>query len=253
MIGASLLGRVRRERPPDGGAMTLAEHIAELRRRVIVSLVAVAVGAAMGWVLYHPLFEFLRYPYCRAVGHHACLLYATQPLTGLSLRIKVSTYAGLFFASPVVLFELWRFITPGLHARERRYALPFVAASLVLFLGGAALAYVSFAHALEFLGSIGGPGLRQLYDPNSYLGLLLAFMVLFGLTFEFPAVLVGLELAGVLSWRTLAAKRRWAIFGIVVGAAVLTPSGDPFSMLALAVPLVVFYEISILLGRLLRR
>jgi sec-independent protein translocase protein TatC len=156
-------------------------------------------------------------------------------------------------ASPVVLWELWRFITPGLNRNEKRYALPFVFSSMLLFSGGAVLAYVSFPHALRFLQNVGGPSLQQIYDPNKYLGLIVALMTVFGLTFEFPVILVSLEVAGVLSPQKLASWRRWAIVLIVVFAAVITPSGDPFSMMALAVPLYVFYEVSIGIGKFLRR
>ena len=156
-------------------------------------------------------------------------------------------------ASPVILSELWRFVTPGLHDGEKRYVVPFVAVSLLLFSCGVALAYATFPHALRFLGAVGGPTLHQLYGPNQYLGLILALMAVFGVTFEFPVVLVGLELVGVLSPAALARHRRWAIVGIVVVAAVITPSGDPFSMLALAVPLYVFYELAIIVGRVARR
>jgi sec-independent protein translocase protein TatC len=182
-----------------------------------------------------------------------CKLYVTAPLDGLSLRIKLASYGGLFLASPVILWELWRFITPGLHRNEKRYAVPFVVSSLVLFIFGAFLAFVAFPHALQFLQNIGGPTLQQIYNPNNYLGLLVALMLVFGLTFEFPVILVSLELVGVLTPQKLSSVRRWAIVGIVVFAAVITPSGDPFSMLALAVPMYVFYEASILIGRFLRR
>ena len=131
--------------------------------------------------------------------------------------------------------------------------MPFVAASLVLFAAGAWLAVVSLPHALRFLGSVGGPTLQQIYDPNKYVGLVTALMAVFGITFEFPVVLVALELVGVVSPSKLASWRRWAMVLIVTGAAVITPSGDPFSMLALAVPLYVFYEVSIVIGKLLSR
>jgi sec-independent protein translocase protein TatC len=239
---------------PSADAMTLGEHLAELRRRVVISVIAFAVGATVAFIVYPQILHFLQAPYCRVVGPgHSCALYVTAPLDGLSLRIKLSTYGGMFLASPVYLWELWRFITPGLHANEKRYAVPFVVSSIVLFAFGAYLAFVAFPHALQFLQNIGGPTLKQIYNPNSYLGLIVALMLVFGLTFEFPVILVSLELVGVLTPRRLASVRRWAIVGIVVFAAVITPSGDPFSMLALAVPMYVFYEASILIGRFLRR
>jgi sec-independent protein translocase protein TatC len=233
--------------------MTLGEHLAELRRRVVVSVVAFAVGATVAFIVYPHILHFLQAPYCRVAGPKHCQLFVTSPLDGLSLRIKLATYGGAFLASPVILWELWRFITPGLHRNEKRYAVPFIVSSIVLFAFGAFLAFVTFPHALQFLQNIGGPTLEQIYDPNKYLGLIVALMVVFGLTFEFPVILVSLELVGVLSPRQLSSWRRWAIVLIVVFAAVITPSGDPFSMMALAVPLYVFYEVSIVIGRFLRR
>ena len=244
--------RARAERPsPD--AMTLGEHLAELRRRIVVCVVTFAATGTVAWLVYHHFLHFLQEPYCRVAGAHHCQLYVTSPLDGLALRLKLATYGGLFLASPVILWELWRFITPGLHRNEKRYAVPFIVASITLFCCGAVLAYYTFPHALKFLQSIGGPTLQQIYDPNSYIGLIVALMVVFGLTFEFPVVLVSLELAGVLTPARLSSWRRWAIVLITVFAAVITPSGDPFSMLALAVPLYVFYEVSIVIGRVLRR
>ena len=240
--------RARRRAPE---TMSVGAHLAELRRRLVVTAVTVAVACSVAFVAYPQILHWLQAPYCQVTTH--CSLYVTGPLDGLSLRIHVATYAGFFLASPVILWQVWRFVTPGLRKQEKRYAVPFVAASLVLFVAGASLALVSLPHTLRFLGSIGGPTLRQIYNPNNYVGLVIALMAVFGLTFEFPVVLVALQLVGAVRPSTLAAQRRWAVVLIVTAAAVITPSGDPFSMLALAIPLYVFYEVSILLGMLLRR
>ena len=245
---AIALPRVRRRVPE---TMSIGAHLAELRRRVVVVGITLAATCTAGFVAYPHILHWLQAPYCSVSPH--CSLYVTGPLDGLSLRIHVATYAGAFLASPVILWQAWRFVTPGLHHNEKRYVVPFVAVSIVLFAAGAALALVSLPHALRFLGTVGGPSLQQIYDPNKYVGLVMALMAVFGLTFEFPVVLVALELAGVLTPARLASWRRWAIVLIVTGAAVIVPSGDPFSMLALAVPLYVFYEISIVIGKLLRR
>jgi len=231
--------------------MTLVEHLTELRRRVVVAVVAYAVTGVVCFVFYEHILSFLKAPYCRVAPH--CALYLTSPLDGLSLRVEIAAYGGLVLASPIFLWELWRFVTPGLHSHEKRYAVPFVACSVALFCAGGVVAYVIFPHALAWLGSIGGPGLQQIYDPDRYLSLVVAIIVVFGFTFEFPVVLVGLQLAGVLSPQRLSSFRRWAIVILVIVAAVITPSGDPFSMLALAVPLYLFYELSIVVGKLLRR
>jgi sec-independent protein translocase protein TatC len=184
---------------------------------------------------------------------NTCNLFVTSPLDGLSLRVKIALFGGLVLASPVILFQLWRFVTPGLKAAERRYAIPFVLASFALFLAGAAMAYIVLPHALGWLHSVGGPNLQAIYDPIPYIGLILLMMTIFGLTFEFPVVLVSLELAHVITPTQLLKWWRWAVIIIVVLAAVFTPSSDPFSMFALVIPLVAFYFISIAIGKLLGR
>ncbi|MHB8438199.1 MAG: twin-arginine translocase subunit TatC [Acidimicrobiales bacterium] len=231
--------------------MTIGQHLTELRRRLVISVLALFVAGVIAFVLYPTILHLLDAPYCRITPR--CQLYVTGPLDGLSLRVKIATYGAFLLASPVLLWQLWRFITPALHRHEKQYAVPFLLASLVFFLGGVMLAYTTFPHALRFLGAIGGPSLHQLYGPNEYLGLVLAVMAVFGITFEFPVVLVALEIAGAVSPKRLARVRRWAIVLIVTVATVITPSGDPFSMLALAVPLYLFYELSIIAGRLLCR
>lgn len=245
--------RMRRASRPSPDAMTLGEHLGELRRRLVVTVLAFTAAAIVSWVLYPHILSFLKHPYCDVTGPKHCQLYVTGPLDPLALRIKLSAYGGLFLSLPVILWELWRFITPGLHRNEKRYAVPFVCSSVVLFAGGAVVAYVVFSHALQFLGSIGGPSLKEIYNPNNYLSLMVALMTVFGLTFEFPVVLVSLELVGVVSPAKLSSWRRWAIVLIVLFAAIITPSGDPFSMLALAVPMYFFYEVSIVVGKLLKR
>lgn len=246
-----LRAAARRRDRPSPQSMTLVEHLTELRRRVIVAVVAYAATGVVCFVFYPHILSFLKAPYCRVAPN--CTLYITSPLDGLSLRVEIAAYGGLVLASPVFLWELWRFVTPGLLSHEKRYAVPFVASAVAFFAAGAAVAYVIFPHALAWLGSIGGPSLRQIYDPDRYLTLVVALLAVFGFTFEFPVVLVGLQVAGVVSPSRLAHFRRWAIVIIVIVAAVITPSGDPFSMLALAVPLYAFYELSIVLGRVLRR
>ena len=176
-----------------------------------------------------------------------------DPLEGFAIRLKVAGYTGLFLAFPVVLWQLWRFVTPGLHPKEKRYAVPFILSSIVLFAGGAALAYVTFSKALQFLQSVGGPSFEQIYSPAKYLRLVLLMFLAFGLAFEFPVLLVFLEVAGVLTTSQLKKWRRGAAVAILVVAAVITPSQDPWTLLAMAVPMYLFYEASILIGRLLKK
>ncbi len=259
----------KRRNKPTPDSMTLGEHLGEMRRRVIICVVAYAIAATVAVFLYEPILHFLLRPLCNvdaATAHHTggnnsfivssngtCNLFVTSPLDGLTLRVKIALFGGLVMASPVILFQVWRFVTPGLKASERRYAIPFVLSSFFLFLAGAATAYVVLPHALGWLKSVGGPNLQAIYDPIPYLGLILLMMTIFGLTFEFPVVLVSLELAHVVTPARLLRSWRWAIIIIVVVAAVFTPSSDPFSMFALVIPLVVFYFVSIAIGKLLGR
>ncbi len=242
----------RKSRPtPD--AMTLAEHLAELRRRLIICVVAFTVFALVAAIFYNAMIDALRQPYCDAIHDPHCSFLVTGPLDPLQLRVELAAFGGLVLASPIVLWEFWRFVTPGLQPKERRYAIPFVGALCVFFLLGCATAFVIFPHAISWLIGIGGVHLTVHLSPNSYLTLILWLMVLFGLAFEFPVLLVALELAGVVTPAQLLRAWRWAVLGIVVGAGVFTPSSDPFSMLALAVPLVAFYFGAIGVGKLLGR
>jgi sec-independent protein translocase protein TatC len=242
----------RRADRPAPDSMTLTEHLGELRRRVIISIAALVVAGTVAFVAYPWILSFLKHPYCEVAPTH-CGFYVTGPLDGLALRVKIAAYGGIFLASPVWLWELWRFITPGLNPKEKRYAVPFIVATIGLFSLGAAVAFLIFPHALQWLNNIGGPSLTQILDPNKYLSLIILLMVCFGVTFEFPVLLVALELAGVVTPQQLSSQRRWAIVGIVVLAGVITPSSDPFSMCAMAIPLYIFYELSIIVGKIVRR
>ena len=232
--------------------MTLAEHLAEARRRFLLSSLALVVLAIVAFLIYPQILRILQEPYCRALPRH-CTFLVTNPLDGLTLRIKIAFFGGLLFSSPVLFWHTWRFITPGLKARERKYAVPFVLASITFFAAGVAVAFFSFGHAIAFLQSIGGHSLVSDYNPNQYLGLFLMMMFIFGVTFEFPIVLVALELAGLVTPAQLLRSWRYALIAITIASAVFTPSGDPLSMLALATPLTLFYFMAIGIGKLMHR
>lgn len=238
--------------PPN--AMTLVEHLTELRKRLVVCVAAFVVTATIAWVLYPHILRLLERPYCLSIPKgHSCSLVVMGPLDAFGIRLDLAGYGGLVLASPVILFQLWRFVTPGLKAHERRYAVAFTLSAIALFVAGAYIAWLTFPHALGFLHSVGGPGIVDLFTPSKYLTLIMALMAIFGISFEFPVVLVGLELAHVITPKQLGSWRRFAIVAIVIFAGVATPSSDPFSMLALALPMLAFYEISILIGRIALR
>ena len=239
-------GQRKAEQPPQ--AMTLVQHLTELRNRIIIAMIAIAVGGIIGFLLYNPVLEILQDPYCK-IQPEMCDFVVTDPLESFSIRLKVSAYIGLLVASPVVLWQLWRFVTPGLYAKEKKYAVPFVISGVTLFALGAGLALWTFPQALKFLDGVGGDNVTALYSPGKYLSLIIFMMLSFGLGFEFPIVLVFLQIAGIVTWRRLASWRRYAIVVIFVIDAVITPSADPISLLALAIPMCIFYEVAILIGR----
>ena len=257
-------GAERSDRGGDGH-MTLMEHLGELRNRLIKSAVAVAVGAIACWIAYRFILDFLLEPYCRTfpiedrIDSHlfgsdgGCNLYVTDPLEPFRVRMTIAGYGGLAFAMPVLLWQGWRFVAPGLYRHEKRYAVPFVAVGVLLFFLGAGLAYWSLPRALDFLVSIGGPDLVSIFSPQRYLGFVVKMMVAFGIAFQFPIALIGLQATGIVENRTLRKNRSYAVVGIVVLVAVITPSGDPFTLMALSVPMYAFYEISILWGVLAHR
>jgi sec-independent protein translocase protein TatC len=237
--------------------MTLMEHLTELRTRIVRSVLAVTLGAVVGWIAYPAILDVLLAPYCdlnegsRAVvgGASECLLYVRDPVEPLQIRMQISLYAGLALAMPVVLWQIWKFVTPGLYPHERRYAVPFVVSAVSLFAMGAGLAYWTMPKALGFFEAIGGDDLVGLYSPAPYLRLITFMMLAFGIGFEFPILLVFLQMAGIVQPSTLARYRRHALVGIVVGVAVITPSGDPISLVALSAPMYLFFELAVLWGK----
>jgi len=233
--------------------MTVVEHLAELRRRLIISIVAVVVAAIVCYIFALDIIRFLLDYYRDATEGQRDAFIFTGPLDAFVTRLKVATYGGIVLATPVWLWELWRFITPGLHPKEKRYAVPFVLTSLVLFAIGAGVALLTLPRALEFLLGVGGEEIQPLLTADKYIGLVSIMLLAFGLAFEFPVLLVFLLIAHVVDTEQLARFRRWAIVLIFVFAAVITPSQDPYSLFFMAVPMYLFYEASILIGKLLGR
>jgi sec-independent protein translocase protein TatC len=243
----------------DLAKMTLVEHLAELRTRLIISIVAVILGTIAAWFLYNDAISFMIHPYHDFLRHHKAkdisngLLVTNGPLEGFTTRLKVSAYGGIAFASPVIFWELWRFITPGLRKNEKRYIVPFVAAAVVLFATGVTTAILVFPKALTWLIDVSGQSVVPLFSPTKYFTLYVLMCLIFGGVFMYPLVVVFLELSGVVPSATWRKWRRPAIVVICAVAAVITPSSDPFSFLAMALPMLVFYEASIMFGRILHK
>ncbi|HEV7887247.1 MAG TPA: twin-arginine translocase subunit TatC, partial [Acidimicrobiales bacterium] len=172
--------------------MSVVEHLTELRHRLIVCMVAVALGGIVGFILYNRILHFLLQPYCQL--HHkriaGCGLLTQDPLEPFLVRLKVAAWTGFALASPIVFFQIWRFVTPGLHPKEKRYAVPFVISSVALFALGGLVAWLTFPKALDFLVGVGGDSLIAIFSPSKYLRLIILMIVAFGVAFEFPVLLV---------------------------------------------------------------
>lgn len=233
--------------------MTVVEHLTELRRRIIVCIIAITLAAIVVYVFSLEVIRFLIEYYEDATNGQRDALIFTGPLDAFATRIKVATYGGFALALPVWLFQLWRFITPGLNPNEKRYAVPFVLTSVLLFAAGGLVALLTLPKALDFLLNIGGSELEPLLTADRYLSLVTLMIIAFGVAFEFPVVLSFLLLARVIDTAQLRRWRRAAIVIIVIFAAFITPSQDPYSLLFMAGPMYLFYELCIIIGRVMKR
>ncbi|MDH4113149.1 MAG: twin-arginine translocase subunit TatC [Actinomycetota bacterium] len=253
-------GFLRKSEAERTGTMSVMEHLEELRRRIMVAFFAILAGAVVGWFLYPYVIELMREPFCQYLRDNpevsppaGCDLVFNSPVDAFLTKLKMVGFLGLIVALPVVLYQLWAFIVPGLTSREKKWSIPFITTATLLFLGGAAFSILTLPKALEFLLGFGGEFVVPLITFDRYIGFVTLVTLAFGVSFLFPVVLVFLEAVGVLSWQRLASWRRWAILGISVFAAVITPSGDPYTMLAMMIPMYVFYEASIIIGRIMKR
>lgn len=231
--------------------MAMTGHIAELRSRIFKMAIAVTIGTFITFFFSEQLLEFIVRPYKLAVGDDQLPFFT---ITGaFSAIMRISLFGGVILASPVLLYQLWRFVAPALSDKEKRWAYPLSGVFAILFLFGVTVGYVALERGLAFLLEFGGPSLRPLVGIDAYLKFATRFILAFGIAFEFPVFLFAVAAIGLLTSETLRSNRRWAIIIILVAAAVITPSGDPLTLLMLAVPLYILYELSILAIRFILR
>jgi sec-independent protein translocase protein TatC len=238
--------------------MALADHLRELRARLLRVVTILVVGIVVAWFFYDLLFALLLEPYEAAREQlEAKGVNSTGVITGVAtsllLRLKISALAAVVVTSPLWLYQIWAFITPGLHPNERRWTRVFAAVAGPLFIAGVGVAYYVLPKGMEVLIGFTPGSLQSLVDFGDYFRFLTRMLLVFGVAFEIPLFVVMLSLAGVVSGESLGAYRPWIVLGTFVFAAVATPSTDPFSMLMLALPMTLLFLVSEVIARLIDR
>jgi sec-independent protein translocase protein TatC len=232
--------------------MTLVEHLQELRTRLFRASLAILAGMIAGYFVAGRIQDFITQPYCDFTAAHTpagvayrCQMNVTSVLDPFMLQLKIALYVGLVLAAPIWLYQLWAFIAPGLHRRERRFGYIFAAVATPLFAAGFALGYVLVSRSMKYFLSISGNNLTFTVDLQGYFGFVTGVMLLFGIGFEFPLIVAMLNFAGLVSARRLLGWWRPAIFLMFLFAALVTPTPDPFNMTILAVCMAVLYFIAV--------
>ncbi len=237
-------------------------HARELRRRLLWSLGATAVAAVVMFALWDVIIAWMRTPYCSMLAdlggqselvRDRCTFFVSNPIELFTTRLSASLWLGVLAVAPVYLWHLCRFVLPGLNPRERRWFWVTFVVSVILFVCGSFIGWLTFPKALSFFFQAGGGEITTLLHPGGYLRLVAGLLIGFGVAFELPLVLIGLQLGGIVSGASLRSARRYAIVGLVAAAAVLTPSGDPYSLFLMAIPLYLLYEAAAQAGRVIRR
>ncbi|WP_413227971.1 twin-arginine translocase subunit TatC [Corynebacterium lizhenjunii] len=252
--------KVKRQRKPKNptGEMTLVEHLQELRRRLILAVAFMAAGTVVGFIWYGtapfglpPLGELLRGPYCSLPEHlrvtaspdGECRLLATRAMEMFMLRLKVGALAGMVLSSPFWLYQIWAFIVPGLEKRERRWTYIFVSIAALLFVAGAVMSYFFMSFGLEFLLSVGEEYQQTWLTGGDYYNYFIALIIVFGVSFEVPLIIVMLNLMGILRYEAIKGKRSIIAIALMILAAIATPA-DPYSMMAMSLCLWLLVELA---------
>ena len=231
--------------------VSFLDHLDELRGRLIKSLIAVAIGTVVAFFFYEPILDLLIHPYQVAVPDTDLAYF--RPKEEFSLAMRISLFAGLVLASPVILYQTWRFVAPALTPKEKKWAIPLTAVFFLLFIGGIVVGYWALSRGLSFLLGFGGDALEPVIGADFYLSFAMRFILAFGIAFLYPVFIFAAAAFGVVTSAQLRGARRWAVLIIVIFAAVVTPSGDPLTLMMLAVPMYILYELTILAVRFILR
>jgi len=224
--------------------MPLMAHLRELRSRIFKALFAILLGAIVGWIYYVPIFDFIVEPLrdvadelaAEGLNVELTLTSVTSPFT---LQLRISALAGVILASPVWIYQIWAFVTPGLHKNEKRYGYAFMVTAVPLFLAGVLAALWVLPKGLELLIGFTPESVSNLLPVDSYLSFLVRTMLVFGIGFLVPIFIVGLNLVGILSADAIRRSWRWTVLAVFLFGAVATPTGDPLSMMLLAGPMLI--------------
>ncbi len=246
----------KRDKEPatPAGEMSLLEHLTELRKRLIRSILAIAIGAIVVYIFKDRLLGFVVEPYCQfqleaIPDQETCVFLLTNPMESFSVVLTFAGYGGLLLATPVVLYQIGRFVLPGLYPHEKKMLAPFVVISAILLAIGLVSAYLLLPKALDVLLGFGLDSFEPFYRPSEYLGFFIKMLFAFGFAAQFPLILVFLQLIGIVEPQTLSSNRRFAIVGVVILGAIVTPTGDPFMLSVISVPMYLSYEIAIVIGK----
>jgi sec-independent protein translocase protein TatC len=240
--------------PPDddeedaGGKMSFLEHLDEFRKRVINSLISVAVGIGVSFFFIGRIYDFLTGPAIRSLPPGGHLIY-TQPVEAFALQIQISLISGALLAAPYIMYQVWLFIAPGLYANEKKFVVPFVVLSTLGFVGGAAFNhYIAFPFIMIYFASFNTPNLVFMPQLSAVFGMYVTMLIGLGLIFQMPTVVFFLARMKVVTAGFLARHIKYAILLIVVVAAVVTPTGDPMTLMVFSIPMVSLYVVSIVIA-----
>jgi sec-independent protein translocase protein TatC len=250
----------------ESAKMPLTEHLSELRRRILTSVAAIFVVFVVVFKYSEKLFELITFPlrgelhfsvsapYLEVIRKTAAPLVFLAPAEAFWMHLKVSLVASLIISLPVVFYQLWRFISPGLLEKERKYVIPFIFFATSLFLVGALFCFgIVLPFAITFLLGYKTQNIAPMLSVGSYVDFCLKFILAFGVIFELPLVIIFLTKIGVVTPKTLAKNRKFAVLFAFIAGAILTPTPDAFNQTLMAVPIIILYEIGILVSRLMYR
>ena len=228
-----------------GGRMSFLEHLEELRKRIINACLGVAIGIGLSFFFIQQIYDFLTAPAIATLPPGSKLIY-TEPTEAFALYINISLISGIVLASPFIMYQVWKFIAPGLYSNEKKFVIPFVLTSTLGFLGGAAFNhYVAYRFIMMYFASFNTPNLAYMPKLSEVFGLYIKLLIGLGLIFQMPTIVFFLAKIGVVTARFLASQLKYAILLIFIVAAVVTPTGDPMTLMVFALPMVGLYLVSI--------